>query len=183
MFRWHQVSGVSVGLSQDGEAASFTAPDAAGATTIVLALNVTDAWGQSSEDQVTVTILPSLRITVDPQDTRTVRFASNMPEASHTWDFGDGTPASHQAAPVHTYASGGAHVVHDAVTDSYGRSLDATAPVMLPDEASRPVPGQAGAPGATVGGSGVPSYLPALAMLLAVGLILLAARRRRRDDA
>lgn len=37
------------------------------------------------------------------------------------WDFGDGSPHSDQAGPVHTYASPGAYSVMLSVTDSAGR--------------------------------------------------------------
>ena len=39
----------------------------------------------------------------------------SLPTAYHTWNFGDGSPLSHNVSPTHTYAPGGYAVVHTIV--------------------------------------------------------------------
>lgn len=48
---------------------------------------------------------------------------------SYSWDFGDGTPASTEAAPTHVYAEHGTYVATLTVSDGNGGTAQATAQV------------------------------------------------------
>jgi hypothetical protein len=54
-----------------------------------------------------------------------------------SWNWGDGTPESHEAAPTHTYAVGGERTVSLTVTDNYGlTSLASKEPVHVLSESA-----------------------------------------------
>jgi hypothetical protein len=42
--------------------------------------------------------------------------------AKYTWDFGDGSPASHEAGPTHTYEKPGSYVATIRVVDGAGEN-------------------------------------------------------------
>jgi len=45
-----------------------------------------------------------------------------IPGPQYLWDFGDGSPRSHEASPTHTYEKPGDYTAKVAVVDGYGKT-------------------------------------------------------------
>jgi len=93
-------------------------------------LTVTDDVGNTDQASVAVTVsAPNTPPTVGPTASpssgaapQVVQFAANAvdPEGAalgYAWDFGDGSPGSTLANPIHTYVSPGAYTANVMVTD------------------------------------------------------------------
>ncbi len=98
--------------------------------TFTVALNGTDAEGDSARWSTTVTVVSAVSATVTRTPTvgvapLLVEFAANtsggVPPYAISWQFGDGSTSTGSTA-LHTYASPGFYVAVLNVTDSYNRT-------------------------------------------------------------
>lgn len=116
----------------------------AAAGTYAVVLTVTDSSGASASHTEQVVVVhddPVARIT-STSELLTVSFDGSTSTAadgatlSYHWDFGDGSAASTEKSPQHSYAAAGTYPVTLTVTDSLGGSHSAT--VQLKVAANQP---------------------------------------------
>ena len=121
--RWKQVAGSAVHLQGTAEpTVSFTAPRD-GVLRFVYA--VSDGTSQATAEAVVEVIPrgPVATFTALPRDAPGLwAFQAETRGMQYEWDFGDGSPPSHLAAPTHRYAESGDHTIRLMVTDAEGRT-------------------------------------------------------------
>jgi microbial collagenase len=71
---------------------------------------------------------------------RSVETASSARITSWSWTFGDGSPASTQQNPTHTYAAAGTYTVDLTVTDSNGKTASTPAAAVIATGAGTTLP-------------------------------------------
>ncbi|MFC1855605.1 PKD domain-containing protein, partial [Thermodesulfobacteriota bacterium] len=102
-----------------------------GVGTYVVVVTVTDDFGNSVQGSVTIdATMPNMPPTVSPVANPSsgytpldVQFTANASDPNpgdlltYAWDFGDGTPGSTEADPLHTYTAAGTYIAEVAVSD------------------------------------------------------------------
>ena len=199
-YSWRQVTGPSATLLGASSAeARFTVPVVASTTDLVFELEVSDGEAKAS-DAVTVHAGPAPRPTpsfttvVDPDEPRRVTFRetsySHGPDATLTWDFGDGSPPAQGSTVTHTFPGTGEYAVRLVVEDpvqgqgEHAATLDVGAAAALqpppPQDITAPRPDAAPDAQASLPTAVVPA-MAGLAFLAAavLGAVLVALFRRR----
>jgi len=121
--RWKQIDGPTVPLPGTAEPmVRFTAPSEG---TLRFKYTVSDGTSKATAETV-VEVVPSgplAAFTATPGDEPGLwTFEATTEGVQYEWDFGDGSPPSHLAAPTHPYAQSGDHTVSLVVTDAEGRT-------------------------------------------------------------
>jgi hypothetical protein len=107
-------------------------------------LTVTDNQGATGSTTKPVTVNPdsppvaNFDYSQDDPSTTEITFSDGSNDSDgvvvgYTWDFGDGTPVSHDQAPVHNYATPGQKSVTLTVTDNGGATGTITKQVTVAD--------------------------------------------------
>jgi len=123
------------------------------ADTYTVTLTVTDNSGATDTDTATCTVElppnvpPTAVISAPPEGTaeEELPFSSSGTNdtdgevVDYTWDFGDGSPVSHEPNPTHTYASAGTFTVTLTVTDDRGGTQTETMSVVVEPKPGLPL--------------------------------------------
>ena len=198
-YRWIQVAGTPVALTDAASAtARFTVPPVAADERLVFELVVTDGE-RTASDRVTVQATPAPRpapaVAAEGDDVphrMTFRETSLSygPDATLTWEFGDGSPPAQGTTVAHTFPGPGTYTVRVVVDDPVrGRGEHVASVEVRPEGGTPSVPRLPEGTGQDVDlldasaslPNGVVPAMLALGFLvaLALGAVLMAAMRRR----
>ncbi len=150
-------------IAQDAHVWGYiTWPAAAGAQTLYIRLENTDAADPSANDFVTFVhnVLPNVVAFAGPDAVTdpgvnvtfngSASYAVGSTIVNYTWDLGDGSPAAYGATPWHAYSNAGASVKMYTATltvrDGYGRTASDTRDVYVNNASASKPTADAGPP-------------------------------------
>lgn len=175
-FSWRQTLGPRVDLQGAASARlEFAAPAYGMGHQLEFEVTVSD--GRSAAKGLAVLVVlpraPDASFTAAPEGASGYAFAPRGAAATHLWDFGDGSPASDETRPVHTYAAPGTYKVRLTATAASGAQASSEQDVVV-------APGEATGKSAPARNDVAFAWVVAAAALFALLVVLLLVARSRR---